>query len=83
MKINQKVHPYLQFSKFIELECTGTASEFAKKIGVCRATVFNMIEECKLQEVQIDYNDRKESYYYSGTKRLNVSTPIKIVDSEQ
>jgi predicted DNA-binding transcriptional regulator YafY len=49
----------------IKSEHTGTPSELARRLGVCRKTLYNMIDELKSYNAPIMYSKKRESFYYS------------------
>jgi transcriptional antiterminator len=64
---------FIQISTYIEQlgsllrkESTGTADEFAKKIGVSRRTLQNYLQQLKDIEVPIDYDHYKRTYKYTN-----------------
>lgn len=78
MNINQKVKPYLYLTGLIEKETTGSSTELAKKIGVSRSTLFNMLDEIRGLGITIEFDEKIKSYRYKSDKRLLVNTPLEV-----
>lgn len=83
MKIIDKTRQLKRLSELLEKEITGNSVIFAKKIGISRTHLFELLEELKALGVPISYDRKSESYYYSGDKRLEINTPIKVVDDQE
>jgi predicted DNA-binding transcriptional regulator YafY len=49
---------------FIRNQDTGIAKEFAKKIGVCRKTIFNDMETLKSLGAEISFNKSLKTFVY-------------------
>jgi biotin operon repressor len=54
----------------INLECTGTAEEFAEKLGICRKSVFNLIDTLKENGAEISYSRSRRTFYYTTKPKL-------------
>lgn len=66
-----KVKNYIeQIDYLIKKECTGTADEFAKKLGVSERTLQNHLRQLRENGINIVYNHYKRSYTYSDEGRL-------------
>jgi predicted DNA-binding transcriptional regulator YafY len=60
-----KVKNYVdQIDNLIRQECTGTADEFAKKLGVSERTLQNHLQQLRLIGINIVYNHTKRTYCY-------------------
>ena len=80
MKMNHKIQVYEVLSQLIQRQQTGTANECARKIGVSRATLFNMLDELRGAGIAIEYDNCVNSYIYTNNKRLRVNTPLEVVE---
>ncbi len=80
MKINLKIKPYKKLNQLIEQHLTGSAEECARKIGVSRATLFNMLDEIRGAGLAIEYNESYKSYIYKNNKRLKINHPIEVIE---
>jgi ACT domain-containing protein len=71
-----------RLDKIIELlkeEKTGSAIDFAKKIGILRSMLFNYFEYLEAYEIDIRYDKRKNSYVISDSMHVEVIEPIQII----
>ncbi len=78
LKINNKIEQYKILHTYLELENTGAAIEFAKKIGISRTTLFQMMDELRDAGIKISYCYLKHSYFYSGNRRLFINGFISL-----
>ena len=66
-----KLHDYIkELDSLIRQECTGTASEFAQKLGVSERTLYYHLNELKLLGVEIVYDPYQKTYRYTKPGRL-------------
>lgn len=71
-----------RLDKIIELlkeEKTGSAIEFANKIGISRSMLFNYFEYLEAYEIDIRFDKRKNSYVISDSLYVEVIEPIQII----
>lgn len=57
--------------QMIHLQATGTPEEFASKLGVSRATLYNYLKTLKSLGIPIEYNTRKRCYFYKKKGRMD------------
>jgi predicted DNA-binding transcriptional regulator YafY len=62
---------YLEFQNLIEradqlirLQATGTAKEFAVKLGISRAKLFRLLEYLREMDIPVKYCKYRRTYYY-------------------
>jgi predicted DNA-binding transcriptional regulator YafY len=61
-----KLNTYIeQFDSLIRLECTGTADEFAKKLGISDRTLRSHLQQLRELNVNIIYDPIKKTYKYA------------------
>jgi biotin operon repressor len=68
---------------FIQAEKTGTPEQLAAKLGICRKTLYNIINDLKSQNAPILYSRKKETFYYSKKFNLKLIYTIEIMDAEE
>jgi predicted ArsR family transcriptional regulator len=67
-----KVKNYIEHINYlISHECTGSADEFASKLGVSRRTLQNHLRQLRESGVNIEYNHFKRTYCYSNRGTLS------------
>jgi len=79
MKIFEIVERYSLINKLIKEERTGTAKEFAKKIGVSRSQLYNYLDYLKSYEIEIHYDLHKKSFVYEENIDIEIQQPIRIL----
>lgn len=79
MKIFEIVERYSLINKLIKEERTGTAKEFAQKIGVSRSQLFNDLDYLKSYEIEIHYDFHKNSFVYEKNLVIDIQQPIRIL----
>jgi len=61
-----------RFHQLLLLEQTGNAEAFAKKLHVSRASVYNLIEEFKMNDIPILYSRYRKTYYYQHPEQVEI-----------
>lgn len=77
MKIFEFIEKIAYFHSLVMKECTGTAEEFAAKLNVSRATIYNIIEELKSFNIEIEYSRSRETYYYKYPHKVKITISIQ------
>ena len=72
MTFLEKIQVIERVDGLIKRKATGTAKELAQRLGVSRSTVFEIINCMKAMGAEIEYNDIKQSYYYTTEKDLAI-----------
>jgi predicted DNA-binding transcriptional regulator YafY len=76
IKLNNYIN---QLDSLIRQECTGTANEFAKKIGVSERTLQNHLQQLRELGIDVVYDHCKRSYRYNKKGRLTFCfTPYEM-----
>jgi hypothetical protein len=57
---------------------TGTADEFAEKMGMCRRNLFYYFEELRNFDCEVEFCSHRRSYVYKDDKRPNLPTLPKF-----
>ena len=66
-----KFYTYIeQLDSLIRQEHTGTANEFAKKLGVSERTLRNHLQQLRELNICIEYDRYKKTYRYSSKGRI-------------
>jgi len=50
----------------IRSQATGTATEMAGKLGVCRRTVFEYIDHIKEKGAEVHFDKKKKTFFYKN-----------------
>jgi len=80
MNIFEKIEKINNLHRLIKNECTGNPLELAKRLGVSRSTLYNIIEELKLIEAPISYSRRRETFFYTKDFDLDINWSASLLD---
>lgn len=83
MTINQKAEQLKYLTELIDKERTGCANELARCIGISRSKLFELIDEFKTFGVDIQYNRRKNSFFYANNRRIEINIPITVINQHE
>ena|SRR6056297_336452 len=83
MKIFEIVERYSLINKLIKEERTGTAKEFAQKIGISRSQLFNYLDYLKSYEIEIHFDFHKNSFVFEENIELDIQQPIKVLKNNE
>jgi predicted DNA-binding transcriptional regulator YafY len=72
-----------RIDQLIRLESTGKAEDLARKLGVCRKQVYNIIEQMKDFGLEIKYNRDKETFYYAKPYKVNIKIEVRDMSEEE
>lgn len=64
MKVIAQLKRLDRLSNLIRRKATGPPSELARKLGVSRSTVFNLLRELEILGAEITYCKERRSYVY-------------------
>lgn len=69
--------------KLIYNESTGTPTQLAERIGISRASLYNLIEDLKSHDAPIEYSRNRATFYYAKEYHLSLNYSISVIDNEQ
>lgn len=72
MKVFEFIEVVARFHQYVMRENTGNAEAFAKKLGISRASLYNLINELETYGIEIDYSRTKETYYYRFCEKVKI-----------
>lgn len=76
MKVFEFIDIVEHFHQLVKLGCTGNSSDFAEKLGVSRATVYNIISELESYGIEIGYSHQRQTYYYLYPEKVQIKVLI-------
>ena len=76
MKVVSFIDTVSLFHQYVIKENTGKAEDFARKLGVSRATLYNMLSELESYGIEIEYSRFRETYYYKYPENVNITLII-------
>jgi len=83
MKIFEIIERFSLIYKLIKEERTGTAIEFAQKVGVSRSQLFNDLDYLKSYELVIHFDYQKNSFVFEGNIELDIQQPIRVLRNNE
>jgi len=79
MKIFEIVERFDLIYQLIKQEKTGTANEFAQKVGISRSQLFNYLDYLKSYEMDIRYDIFRNSYVINNKVEIEIQQPIRVL----
>ena len=76
MKVFEFVEVVARFHQYMMLGSTGDASTFAEKLGISRATLYNLMNELRDYGIDIEYDRTRQTYQYSHPEFVEISISI-------
>jgi len=75
-----KLNSYLAIlDSLLQQECTGTATEFAERIGVSERTLQNHLQQLREMGIEIVYDKYRKTYKYAQKGRITFGfTPSEM-----
>lgn len=67
--------------RLVRDEQTGTPREFADRLGISRATLYNIIDELNSRGLDVKYSKTAKTFFYGISARLGISFSIYDVES--
>jgi hypothetical protein len=58
-------------------EHTGAPHEFAERLGVDRATVYNICAELRSRDIDIAYSRQRQTFYYKHPELVEIHLIIR------
>ncbi len=80
MKIFEIIERLDLIYKLIKEQQTGTAKEFAQKVGLSRSQLFNYLDYLKSFDIEIKYDIFLNSYVIESKKELKIQQPIRVLN---
>ncbi len=66
----------------IKAEKTGRPQKLSERLGISRATLYNIIDELKIMDAPIKYSRYRETFYYSSPYEFRASYTIETVEKQ-
>lgn len=83
LKVFEFIETVAMFHSYMMHEHTGDAATFAEKLGISRATLFNLINELKDYGIHVEYSRVKKSYRYLYPDRVRIQISICELSEEE
>lgn len=69
--------------QLISTERTGSPTNFAKKIGLSRSQLYNMLDFIKDLDAPVRYCKKRESFYYESSFELILNYSLKTITCDE
>ena len=76
MKVFEFIDVVARFHQYVMRGNTGDAAAFAEKLGISRASLFNLINELKSYGIDISYSRMRQTYYYHHPDKVEIRISI-------
>ena len=83
MKVFKIIERLEKINDCLKEEKTGTAKEFAAKIGVSRSMLFYYLDYLKSYGIEIKYDPIKNSHVIYGNKKIKIIQPIRVLENNE
>lgn len=82
MTIFKTIEKLSQLHYLVKNERTGNPEYLAKRLGISRSSLYNMIDELKSHNAPIEYSRSKESFFYTKWFELELKCTLRLIDDE-
>ena len=82
MNLSQTIERLQVLHSLISQKKTGTPEQLAKRLGVSRSCLYNLIEELRVFQIPILYSRKIESFYYEKEVKFDLNLEIRIMNNE-
>lgn len=83
MKLNQNAYVIEKMVNLITFQKTGNPDDFSKHLGISRSHLYEVIDEFRSFDVDIQFIRKLNTFVINGNKRIIVNVPIQIVDNDE
>jgi hypothetical protein len=83
MKILHYLERIERIHKMVLQENTGSPNEFARRLGISRTRLYEIMDELKLEGAPISYSKSCRTFYYEEPFHISISVDIKTLDNEE
>ncbi len=70
MSFIEKLKMIERLDQLIRMQATGSPTKLAERLGVARSTVYEVIDCMRSIGAPIQYDKKKQSFYYSSNEKL-------------
>jgi hypothetical protein len=83
MKLLHYLERIERIHKMVLQENTGSPDEFARRIGISRTRLYEIMDELKLEGAPISYSKSCRTFYYEEPFHIEISVDIKTLDNKE
>lgn len=77
MKVFEYLDRISMMHKLIKVRKTGTPEEFARRLGVSRTSLYELIDEMRIRGAPIKYSKAARTFYYGEPFEILVNCSIR------
>ena len=83
MKVFEFIEVVARFHQYVMHGNTGDAASFAEKLGISRASLYNLLDELKSYGIDITYCRERQTYLYLHSERVEIKIIIGQYSEEE
>ena len=83
MKVFEFIEVIARFHQYVMHGNTGDAASFAGKLGISRASLYNLLDELKSYGIDIAYSRERKSFLYLHSERVEIKVSIGQYSEEE
>lgn len=83
MKVFEVMERLQLLHKLVDARKTGTPEELAKRLGIKKRMLYEMIDELKARDLPISYSRADKTFYYTQTVNFKLDYKIEILDEQE
>ena len=83
MKFKEQIERLKKLNNLIASENTGCPNELANKSGIKRSTLYETLEYLKSTGLDISYDRRNRTFYYSSNSTLEIHFSLKVLNNSE
>ncbi len=82
MNFIHQIERLQKLNRLIRQEKTGTPTELAKKLGIKRRTLYDMLESIRSLGLELKYDRKNKTFYYIDGE-INIHFSLEILRDEE
>jgi len=82
MNFIKNINRVEQLHNLIIQKKTGTPKQLAEQLGICRATLYVLIDELNALNMPVAYSRKYETFYYKKEVKLTVAFKVETINNE-
>lgn len=83
MKVFEFIEVVARFHQYVMRGNTGDAASFAGKLGISRASLYNLLDELKSYGIDIAYSRERQTFLYLHAERVEIKVSIGQYSEEE
>lgn len=79
MNLIRNINRMEKLHSLILQEKTGNPKQLAEQLGICRATLYTLIDELNALNMPATYSRKYETFYYEKEVKLTLSFKVEVI----